>query len=98
MPTRIEGTSVEGFGISYIEAASYGIPSIAGKDGGAPDAVQDNKTGLLCNGFDHSEIYDALKNIIQNKKYLELGKNAKEFSKKFYWKEIIKKYENLLNL
>jgi phosphatidylinositol alpha-1,6-mannosyltransferase len=98
MPTRIEGTSVEGFGISYIEAASYGIPSISGKDGGASDAVQDNKTGLLCNGFDHSEIYDALKNIIQNKKYLELGKNAKEFSKQFYWKEIIKKYENLLNL
>ena len=98
MPARIEGTSVEGFGISYIEAASYGIPSIAGKDGGAPDAVLDNKTGLLCNGYDHSEIYDALKNIIQNKKYLELGKNAKEFSKQFYWKEIIKKYANILSL
>ena len=98
MPTRIEGTSVEGFGISYIEAASYGIPSIAGKDGGAADAVQHNKTGLLCNGYDHSEIYDSLKNIIQNKKYLELGKNAKEFAKKFYWNEIIKKYSNLLSL
>ena len=98
MPARIEGSSVEGFGISYIEAASYGIPSIAGKDGGAPDAVQHNKTGLLCNGYDHSEIYEALKNIIQNKKYLELGKNAKEFSKQFYWKEIIKKYKNLLSL
>jgi phosphatidylinositol alpha-1,6-mannosyltransferase len=98
MPARIEGASVEGFGISYIEAASYGIPSIAGKDGGAPDAVQHNKTGLLCNGYDHSEIYDALKNIIQNKKYLELGENAKEFSKQFYWKEIIKKYASLLSL
>ncbi|NCW71326.1 MAG: glycosyltransferase, partial [Proteobacteria bacterium] len=98
MPARIEGTSVEGFGISYIEAASYGIPSIAGKDGGAPDAVKHNQTGLLCNGYDHSEIYDALKNIIQNKKYLELGKNAKEFAKQFYWKEIIKKYADLLNL
>ena len=98
MPTRIEGTSVEGFGISYIEAASYGIPSIAGKDGGAPDAVQHNKTGLLCNGYDHSEIYDALKIIIQDKKYLELGKNAKEFSKQFYWEEIIKKYAYLLSL
>ena len=98
MPSRIEGTSVEGFGISYIEAASYGIPSIAGKDGGTPDAVKHNKTGLLINGYDHSEIYDALKNLIQNKKYLELGKNAKEFSKQFYWKEVIKKYANLLNL
>ena len=98
MPARIEGTSVEGFGISYIEAASYGIPSIAGRDGGAPDAVKHNQTGLLCNGYDHSEIYDALKNIIENRKYLELGKNAKEFAKQFYWKEIIKKYANLLNL
>lgn len=98
MPTRIVGTSVEGFGISYIEAASYGIPSIAGKDGGAPDAVQHNQTGLLCNAYDHSEIYDALKTIIENKKYLELGKNAKEFSKQFYWNEIIKKYANLLSL
>ena len=98
MPSRIEGTSVEGFGISYIEAASYGVPSIAGKDGGAPDAVQNNKTGILCNGSNHAEIYEALKTIIQNKKYLELGKNAEEFSKKFYWKEIIKKYSNLLNL
>jgi phosphatidylinositol alpha-1,6-mannosyltransferase len=98
MPTRIERTSVEGFGISYIEAASYGTPSIAGRDGGASDAVKHNQTGLLCNGYDHSEIYDALKNIIQNKKYLELGKNAKEFAKQFYWKEIIKKYADLLNL
>jgi hypothetical protein len=29
---------------------------------------------------------------------LELGKNAKEFSKQFYWKEIIKKYANILSL
>jgi len=98
MPSRVEGASIEGFGISYIEAASYGTPSIAGKDGGTADAIQDNKTGILCNGNDHAEIYDALKKIIENKKYLELGKNAEEFSKKFYWKEIIKKYSNLLNL
>jgi phosphatidylinositol alpha-1,6-mannosyltransferase len=98
MPSRIEGTSVEGFGISYVEAASYGVPSIAGRDGGVPDAVEHNKTGLLCNGFDHSEIYDALKNIIHNQKYLELGNNAKEFAKKFYWDEVIKKYLNIINL
>jgi phosphatidylinositol alpha-1,6-mannosyltransferase len=71
---------------------------ISGKDGGVPDAVLDNKTGLLCNGYDHSEIYDALKNLIQNKRYLELGKNAEAFSKNFYWKKIIKKYKILLNI
>jgi len=38
MPSRIEKKSIEGFGISFIEAASYGVGSIGGKDGGAPDA------------------------------------------------------------
>ena len=39
MPSRIEKKSVEGFGISFIEAASYGVGSIGGKDGGAPAAI-----------------------------------------------------------
>jgi phosphatidylinositol alpha-1,6-mannosyltransferase len=87
MPSRIEGTSVEGFGISYIEAASYGIPSIAGKDGGTADAIQDNKTGILCNGNDHAEIYDALKRIIENKKYLDSVKMQKNFVRNFIGKK-----------
>ncbi|MDC3126767.1 glycosyltransferase, partial [Candidatus Pelagibacter sp.] len=39
MPSIINKTSVEGFGIAYIEAAQYGVPSIGGKDGGAADAI-----------------------------------------------------------
>ena len=30
MPSRIEKNSVEGFGISFIEAATYGVASIGG--------------------------------------------------------------------
>ena len=33
MPSIIYKKSVEGFGIAYVEAAQYGIPSIGGKDG-----------------------------------------------------------------
>ena len=44
MPSRVEKKSVEGFGISYIEAGSYGVGSIGGKDGGASDAIAHNKT------------------------------------------------------
>ena len=43
-------SSVEGFGIAYTEAAQYGIPSIGGKDGGASDAIEHEKTGLICDG------------------------------------------------
>ena len=41
MPSVIYKKSVEGFGISFIEAAAYGTGSIGGKDGGASDAIQD---------------------------------------------------------
>ena len=33
MPSVVYKKSVEGFGITFIEAASYGIGSIGGKDG-----------------------------------------------------------------
>ena len=34
MPSIIEKKSVEGFGIAYIEAAQFGVPSLGGKHGG----------------------------------------------------------------
>ncbi len=42
-----EAGDVEGFGIVYLEAASCGLPSIAGRTGGVGEAVLDNVTGLL---------------------------------------------------
>ena len=35
--------------------------------------------------------------MLDNKKYLEFGKNAKENVSKFYWSNIIEKYKNILN-
>ena len=71
--------SVEGFGIAYVEAAQYGVASLGGKDGGASDAIQHNKTGLICDGNNLDDIYSSLNSMIENKKYLEFGKNAKEY-------------------
>ena len=97
MPSIIYKKSVEGFGIAFIEAGQHGIPSIGGKDGGASDAIQHNKTGLICNGNDLNSIYKNIEHIVEKNRYLELGKNAKEFSKQFDWDKIIKKYIELLN-
>ena len=96
MPSIIHKTSVEGFGIAYVEAAQYGIPSLGGKDGGASDAINHEITGLICDGNNLDEIYTSLKTMIDNKKYLELGKNAKQFSSKFYWSNIIEEYKKLI--
>ena len=96
MPSVIYKKSVEGFGITYIEAASYGKPSIGGIYGGEGDAIKSGKTGYLCNGNDLNAIYDTLLKTIANDHYLELGANALEFSKDFSWEKIIKKYISLI--
>ena len=97
MPSRIEKKSVEGFGISFLEAASYGIASIGGKDGGASDAINNNKTGLICDGKELNSIYDSVVNFFQNEKFIEYGKEAKKFSENFHWNKVIKNYLKLIN-
>ncbi len=97
MPSIVHKKSVEGFGIAYVEAAQYGIPSIGGKDGGASDAIDHEKTGLICDGNSLDDIYSSINLMLENKKYLELGKNAKEFVNKFQWSKIIEEYKKILN-
>jgi len=97
MPSIIHKTSVEGFGIAYVEAAQYSIPSLGGKDGGASDAIDHDKTGLICDGNNLDDIYSSLDTMIENKKYLELGKNAKEYVSKFQWEKILEEYKKIFN-
>jgi phosphatidylinositol alpha-1,6-mannosyltransferase len=98
MPSIIHKKSVEGFGIAYIEAAQYGVPSIGGIDGGAPDAIDHEKTGLICDGNILDDVYSSINSMLENNKYLEYGKNAKDSVSKFYWSNIIEKYKKILNL
>tara|TARA_Y100000590_G_scaffold449075_1_gene586653 strand:+ start:170 stop:1252 length:1083 start_codon:yes stop_codon:yes gene_type:complete len=96
MPSIIHKTSVEGFGISYVEAAQYGIPSIGGVDGGASDAIKHNETGLICDGKNLNDIYSSIDLILKNNSYLQLGKKAKEYSLNFHWEKIVKDYLKVL--
>ena len=45
MPGAPHETRIEGFGLAYLEAASQGVPSIAGRAGGVPEVVLDGETG-----------------------------------------------------
>ena len=42
---RWGGLEQEGFGIVFLEAAAAGIPQLAGKSGGAGEAVLEGRTG-----------------------------------------------------
>ena len=96
MPSVIYKKSVEGFGIAYVEAAQYGVPSIGGKDGGAADAIIHEKTGLICDGNKLEDIYSSIETLFTENKYLEYGKEAKNYSTNFLWDKAIEKYKRIL--
>ncbi len=96
MPSIIYKKSVEGFGIAYVEAAQYGVPSVGGKDGGASDAIIHEKTGLICDGNKLEDIYSSIDNLFKNNKYLEYGKEAKINAENFLWDRIIENYKRIL--
>jgi phosphatidyl-myo-inositol dimannoside synthase len=58
--TRLAGTDVEGLGIVYLEAQACGVPAIAGRSGGAPEAVQDGVTGSVVDGRDPRDLLAAI--------------------------------------
>ncbi len=47
---RLRGLEVEGLGIVFLEASATGLPVVAGRSGGSPDAVLEGTTGYVVDG------------------------------------------------
>jgi len=94
MPTldETQNSSIEGFGIAYIEAAYFAIPSIASNIGGTPEAVIHNFTGKIINRIE--DLYYSINHLLKNEQQIkELGLNAqKRAIKEFNWDHISNKY------
>lgn len=74
----IQPSHFESFGISILEAMSYGIPVIASNIGGIPDFVKNNETGILIKPKDQDGLLNAIKFVIENpNEAIEMGKKAK---------------------
>ena len=100
MPTIDESInrSIEGFGISYIEAALFEIPSIASNVGGTSEAVIHNKTGIILNHIDELEknLHELL---INNQMRINLGKAAKQRAiNELQWDKIKEEYFSLISM
>jgi phosphatidylinositol alpha-1,6-mannosyltransferase len=88
----------EGFGIGFLEASACGKPAIAGKAGGAPEAVSDGRTGILVDPANTSELEDAIFKLYSDRDLaLRLGREGKQrVEREFTWDGLADKYLNEL--
>ncbi|MFH1426650.1 MAG: glycosyltransferase family 4 protein [Candidatus Kerfeldbacteria bacterium] len=101
MPSRqLHNNDVEGFGMVFVEANSFGKPVIGGKSGGVSDAVIDGKTGFLVDPEDAGMLTEALDRILSNEsEAIRLGYNGSERVKEtFQWEIQARQLQELLNL
>jgi phosphatidylinositol alpha-1,6-mannosyltransferase len=62
--TRGGGLDIEGLGIVLLEAAACAVPVVAGASGGAPETVQEGRTGHVVNGRDVDAVADAVGGLL----------------------------------
>jgi phosphatidylinositol alpha-1,6-mannosyltransferase len=80
----------EGFGIVYVEAALFGVPSIAYRCGGVTDIIEDQTNGILVEPDNVESLAQAIIGLSQDKKRLrELGEKAREIALKKFTPEKI---------
>jgi len=82
--SRQAGLDVEGFGISFAEAAACGLPVIGARSGGIPDVVADGETGLLVNAERPDEVVAAIAKLLKDGQLAgRLGKEGRSRVEKF---------------
>jgi glycosyltransferase involved in cell wall biosynthesis len=76
----------EGWGISVMEAAACGTPTVASDSPGLRDAVKDGETGLLVPHGDVDALAEKLSHILARREEREaMGRRAREYSRWFSW-------------
>ena len=100
MPVREEqqAASVEGFGIVYLEAGACGLPVIAGRSGGAVEAVRDGETGYLVEPGDPEALAQKVLTLLQNTTLRQqMGQNGRRWVEtEMNWDRAAEQFSHLL--
>jgi len=103
MPNRVtEATAlagdIEGFGISFVEAGACEKPVVAGRSGGAVEAVLDGQTGLLVDPKSETDIADAIRRFLDDRMFAQqVGKQARtRIEREFDWRILARIVEDFL--
>jgi phosphatidylinositol alpha-1,6-mannosyltransferase len=90
--TRETASDVEGFGLSFIEAAGCGLPVVATRSGGIPDAVQDGITGTLVDAHDVPAARDAVRRLLDDQALArQLGEAGRQRVERYFnWDRVVR--------
>ncbi len=76
----------EGWGITNVEAAACGTPTVASDSPGLRDSVQDGQTGLLVPHGDVAALADALRTLLTDRALrARMGRQARIFAEGLSW-------------
>ena len=92
MPTLTTPYSIEGFGISNVEAASFGLPCIVSNSGGTPESI--GRNGIIVKENDTKQLVKSIINIF--KTYKSYSRQSYLFANKFESNKKIKEYLNAI--
>ena len=70
MLSREELPDVEGFGLVFLEAAACGLPSVGGRSGGIPDAIDEGRSGWMVDPNDTQSIAATIGNLLASRETL----------------------------
>jgi phosphatidylinositol alpha-1,6-mannosyltransferase len=82
--------NVEGYGISFLEAAASGVPSVAGDSGGVRSAVRDGETGIIVPPENEDAIVAAIRSLLVNEdRRMEMGRAGRLSVETYYnWERV----------
>jgi phosphatidylinositol alpha-1,6-mannosyltransferase len=88
----------EGFGLVYLEAMACGKPVIGGAHGGAPEVIDDGKTGYLVAHGDAAQLATAIETLLADPALeLEMGRLGKQrVENKFRFSVFAKSFRKIL--
>lgn len=77
--------NAEGYGISFLEAAASGIPSVAGDSGGVRSAVRDGETGIIVPPESVDAIVSAIRTmLVEEDRRKAMGAAARRAVETYY--------------
>lgn len=92
----VHPSTTEGFGITVLEAMSFGRPVVATSETGASDLIEDGKNGFIIPIRDPNAIIGTIRWLHDNPdECKKMGENARKTAERYGWDDIRKKYIKL---